>query len=161
MSNLADLSFDGGSNMGGLLHIQLVSVHEVEQIPYPIQGKIKAPIVLKDGATLRSWYITPQTGQMSNRQARGMEGTHRSKELGFFFPKIKGQNYEQLLMASEDAFVVIFSDLNGSRFLWGNTFFPVYLNFDADSGRVPGDRNGFSCKFFDEAPDNFFEYDPA
>jgi len=158
---LTDLTFEGENNMGGLLRLELISSVMVEEVPFPINGKVLEPIVLKNDASIKSWYIIPQTGQFTNRQTEGMEGPGRGKELNFAFPKDQALSYEEKLKASHDSFIIIYTDMNGLKRIWGDPFFPVFFSFDQDSGRVNADRNGYTCKFYDDAPDNLFVYDPS
>lgn len=147
--------------MGGILRMELIPSDTVLNVPFPIDGKVTEAIVLKEGATIKSWYVIPQTGQFTNRQTEGMEGPGRGKELNFSFPKDHEQTYEEKLKASHDSFVILYTDMNGLKRIWGDPFFPVFFSFDQDSGRVNADRNGFTCKFYDDAPDNLFVYSPA
>ena len=63
--------------------------------------------------------------------------------------------------AEQDEFVVLYKDANFSYKLFGTLENPVRFSYSYDTSARHAGRNGYSCEFRYEGPDNIFFYEGA
>lgn len=156
LSNIKRLNLTG--NLGGLVTLMVARKSSISNIPVPVNGIIYGDITFIDDAGFVSWEVTTQSAGIGSRGELIREGLKNSKSLPFKLPKMRGDLFAQLELASQDEFIVLIKNANGKQFLFGSLEKPVLFEFDEDSGTNHSDLNHYSCRFNYIGPNNMFEY---
>lgn len=159
MSYLSNISrFSGSGNLGGLLSILVIRKDDVETIPEPNYGTVYGDLTLKAGKAFVSWIVTLETPRTKSDSRNSREGSLKGNRLNFLIPKDRAEIKAQLDQAEDDEFILIYTDANGKKKLFGLLDTPVKFKYNHDSGSAFADLNSYQCEFYYDGPDNLYHY---
>lgn len=161
MGYLSNINSFSGSNIGGILVLQVARASDIDTIPDPVSGVVYGDILFKPGKAFVTWRVTHETASTKSTGKKSREGTSKSNSLPFYIPKDRAVIRAMLDIASDDELIVLFQDANGNYKLFGLKDSPVRFEYTASSGSKTADSNHYECNFFYDGPDNMYEYNGA
>lgn len=147
--------------MGGLLSIQVARTADIESIPEPVNGIVYGTIVFKPEKGFVTWLVTDESANADSDNRASREGSVKLNRLPFSIPKGNAAMRDMLEQASDDEFIILYKDANGKQWLFGLLYAPVEFEYSYNSGTARADKNAYTCRFFYDGPDNYFEYNGA
>lgn len=159
VSYLLAISRPNGDNLGGILSIQVARKENIISIPAPVAGVIYGDIEFQAGFGWLTWDVTLESAQISSGDRNTREGFSSVNGLPFRIPKDVAGIKHMLNLAAEDEFIVLFTDPNGKKKIFGLLESPVKFTVSHDGGRSLPDGSFFEGKFYYEGPDNIFFYE--
>jgi len=153
------LSLDS-DNLSGLQSLQVIRSADVDAYPDAFEAIAQEEITFQPGREWVRWVATYSTIGFSTRAEDSQEGMNSAKELPFVIPRHSQAITQMLLKAEKDTFIVLFTDFNGQRYLFGSKEKPVRFAFDMNTG-TGSDRNQYSCRFYSDSYDNLLIYPPT
>ncbi len=159
MSYLADISRLTGQNMGGLIHLQVARAADIVSINEAVNGVVYGEITFLEGKGFHTWYSTSQTMKLESSDRDSREGNYKLNRLPFIISKDRPAIKVILDNAILDEFVVLYKDANGTQKIFGTLDNPVRFAYSYDTSASHSGRNGYSCEFRYEGPDNIFFYE--
>ncbi len=159
MSYLADISKITGQNMGGIVKLQVARASDIISIPDPVDSVVYGNITFLTGRGFYTWHSTSQTIRLQSGDRDSKEGNYKSNRLPFVISKDRATIKDILDNALDDEFVVVYKDANGNEKIFGTLENPVRFNYSYDTNSSYSGRNGYSCEFQYEGPDNISFYD--
>lgn len=159
MTYLKNIDRIQGQNMGGLLQLQVIRKDDVTSIPDPVNGVIYGDIITKPGKDFTTWLVTPGSAQFISEDQTTQEGVSRRNRLPFFVPKDTPDLKLMFRLAQDDEHIIISTDSNGVKKIFGSLDSPARFEFRHDTSNASAGRNGYSCQFIYEGPDNVNFYD--
>jgi hypothetical protein len=159
MSYLQNISALTSDNGGGVIELKVVRAADVLQIPTPVGDSVFGTITFKPGISgFNSWRATYNSAGMQARGQRTREGEKKENRLRILIPKDSPGIRQMLEQATEDEFIIIYTDGNGKQKLSGQLHAPMRFTFDHNTGSTAADGNFYEGTFFYEGPDNTFFY---
>lgn len=149
-------------NLGGLIDLKVCRKSEIESLPDAVNGVVSGSIVLKAGAVgFVTWHATLETPNLQSRGQRTREGEAKRTQLRLNIPVDSADVHQQLEQATQDEFILLYTDAGGRTKIAGTLDAPFLFTFDHDSGSRIADGNFFNASFFYDGPDNIFFYSGA
>lgn len=156
LTSIARLS--SADNLGGVLTIEVARAADIETIPDPVDDQIFGDVTFLPGRGFHSWQVSLESASADVRSRPSIHGTSEDTTVPFIIPKNKPDILTMLRRAVDDTFIIIITDANGSRKMFGQKHAPVKLRFDSTSGKSQADLNHYRCEFYCSAPENLFHY---
>lgn len=150
---------NAADNIGGILSLQIARKADIETIPEPVDGVVYGDIDFFPGKGWTIWDVTLESGSANSTGRATREGSSRGNKIPFTVPKGRAFLQAMFEAASEDEFIVLFTDANGTQRIFGLLYAPVQFRFDYTSGGQVADLNHYACEFYYDGPENMFEYD--
>lgn len=156
LSNINRLS--AADNMGGIINLRVARKADITNIKDPVAGIIYSPITMVAGAGFVTWQVTPDTPGTNSSSKQSNQGTSKGNSLKFSVPKDRTTLQTMFEQATEDEFVLLYTDSNGLNKIFGDLNHPVKFRYSHGTGTSPAGKNGFDCEFYYDGPQNIFEY---
>ena len=156
LQNINRLS--GVDNLGGIITFQVFRASEIQSIGDPIDGTIYGDIVMQAGKTCYIWECTMESGRFASSTILSREGTAKQNRKNFIIPKDRPGIKAMLDQAELDEFVVLYTDSNGQKILFGTPSAPIRFQFNYDTGTTFAALNSYNCSFYFDGPDNRYFY---
>ncbi len=157
MSYLVPISSLDTENLSGLQSLLVIRSEDVATYPEAFEGVAQEEITFESGRDWLRWFATYSTSAFSTRAEDSMEGMNAAKELPFVIARHSAAITQMLRKAEKDTFIVLFTDFNGQRYLFGSKEKPVRFTFDMNTG-TGSDRNQYTCRFYSDSHDNLLIY---
>ncbi|MCZ8353949.1 MAG: hypothetical protein O9340_04390 [Cyclobacteriaceae bacterium] len=149
-------------NLGGLIDLKVCRKSEIESLPDAVNGVVYGSIVLKAGAVgFVTWQATLETPNVQSRGQRTREGEAKRTQLRLNIPVDSAEVHQQLEQATQDEFILLYTDAGGRTKIAGTLDAPFLFTFDHDTGSRMADGNFFNASFFYDGPDNIYFYNGA
>lgn len=148
-----------GENLGSLIKIRVCRTQDITAFPDPVNDIIYGDIQFLEGKGWREWVVSSQSGRMKSTSDKSTEGTLRKNSLPFIIARDRAGIRRMLTLASEDEFIVQFTDSNGNEKIFGNLSQPVQFKYNRDTGGKFSALNYYDCEFYCDGPDNEFFYE--
>lgn len=161
MTYLSDITRLSKPNMGGLTILQVARAADILSMTEPVNGVIYSAINFQAGTGFNIWYAADQTMSMVSDDRNTTEGKYKANQLPFFIAKDRPEIKAQLDKAEQDEFVVLYKDANGKIKLFGTKDKPVSFIYSYSTDETRAGRNGYSCRFYYDGPDNVNFYNAA
>lgn len=159
MSYLQNISrFTTADNLGGIIEIKVARKAEVTLIGAPVAGIVYGNIDFLPDTGFVTWAVTHDTPGADSNSRQSREGTSKNNRLKFSVPKYRPDIEDMFEQATDDEFIVLFTDANGKQKLFGLLESPVKFRFNHSTGNNTSGKNGYEGEFYYEGPQNMFEY---
>lgn len=136
---IANIARACGTNVGGLRHLQIVDIKDVESIPDAIDHKIESSISLVDGVALATIGFTPQSGDFSESPKKGNYGEVIESEIKLEIAK-EALELAQWAQANNGRKIIAFyMDENGIAKIIGDLERPLAISVETSSGKKGSD----------------------
>jgi hypothetical protein len=159
MSYIIPITSLSADNLGGVLSIQVARKIDISAIPDPVDGVVTGAVTFFPEKGFVNWVTIGESAGNSSASRASREGSSRNNRLPFRVAKDRATLRTMFVLAEEDEFIVLFTDANGKKKIFGTLDTPVRFRFDHSSGTRHGDLNHYSGEFYFEGPENMFEYD--
>lgn len=153
--------FSAADNLGGIVEIQVARKADITAIPQPVNGVIYGNITFAPGKAFVTWEVTTESAGINSKGNLTKEGFTKDNRLPFRVPKLRGIITNMLNAATEDEFIVLVKDGNGTNWMLGQLDSPALFELDKNTGTAHADHNHYACAFTYKGPDNIFEYQGA
>lgn len=159
MSYLIPITSLSADNLGGVLSIQVARKIDISALPDPVDGVVTGTVTFFPEKGFVTWVTIGESAGNSSASRTSREGSSRNNRLPFRVAKDRATLRNMFMIAEEDEFIVLFTDANGKKKIFGTLDTPVRFRFDHASGTATSDLNHYACEFYFEGPENMFEYD--
>jgi hypothetical protein len=147
-------------NLSGLQSLLVIRSQDVTTFPDIFEGIAQSEPVFVPGRDWLKWVATYSTSGFSTRPEDSMEGISANQALDFIIPRHTSGITSMLRKAENDTFILLFTDFNGQRYLFGSPEKPVRFSFDMQTGSG-SDRNQYACRFYSDSSGNLAIYPPS
>jgi len=159
VSYLQNINSLYSDNLGGLIDLKVISKRDVLSIPDPVNGQVYGVITFKPGVTgFNTWKATLDTPNLQSRGQQTREGEKKDTRLRVVIPKDQPAIRAMLELATQDEFILLYTDGSGQQKLVGQLHAPMRFSFDHNTGSRFADGNFYEGVFYYEGPDNTFFY---
>lgn len=149
----------GHDNLGGLIDLKVIRKSDVLSIPDPINGEVYGNITFKPGVTgFSTWKATLESPNLQSRGLQTREGEKKETRLRVVIPKDIRAIRAMLELATQDEFILLYTDGSGQQKLVGQLHAPMRFSFDHNTGTRFSDGNFYEGVFYYNGPDNTFFY---
>jgi hypothetical protein len=153
--------FSAAANIGGLITISVARKDDIATVPDVVGKALPGSITFKPGAGFVTWEVTTGSNRLKSDAKVSREGSIRSNVLTFRIPKKRLDLEAMFAQAEDDEFVVVYTDSNGTSWIFGLPTAPVRFTINDDSGELLEDLNSYSAQFYFDGPDNRYFYQGA
>ncbi len=144
-----------GFTLGGLLGgaLRLWPAANVLDYPAGPGSNLATALTFADPGNYADVYFLPDSAGFTEPQGETEQGPFYKPSLQFVLAQDAPDAAEALARLAGGRFVAAYQDANGFTKLVGTPRWPLRFARDLETGKKPGDRNGYACTLSGETPD--------